>query len=70
MPPPNLNKGLKLGRALRTAAMYPVRVKKFPGRNNNSNSPKVGEEAYVILRVQIIGCNDLLAKDKNGYSDP
>ena len=67
---PKPKRGLKLGRALKTAAMYPIRVKRSPGKgNSNSNSPKPGEEPFVVLRVQIIGCNDLLAKDKSGTSD-
>jgi phosphatidylserine decarboxylase len=32
--------------------------------------PIPGEVPITLLRVQIIGCKDLLAKDRNGSSDP
>ncbi|EDR01686.1 uncharacterized protein LACBIDRAFT_310706 [Laccaria bicolor S238N-H82] len=38
------------------------------GRNNFSPAP--GELPIVICKIQIIGCTQLLAKDRNGASDP
>jgi phosphatidylserine decarboxylase len=61
-------KALKLPRALKTAAKLPVLVGK--GQNRSAQAPKPGEEPIVMLRVQILGCIDVLAKDKGGTSDP
>ncbi|KAF8339845.1 phosphatidylserine decarboxylase-domain-containing protein [Cantharellus anzutake] len=33
-------------------------------------SPLPGEEPLVTLRVQIVGCHDLIARDRSGTSDP
>ncbi|THV04718.1 hypothetical protein K435DRAFT_774272 [Dendrothele bispora CBS 962.96] len=32
--------------------------------------PIEGEQPIVMLRVQVVGCKELLAKDKSGFSDP
>lgn len=58
---PKLRRALKLpfhGRAGTTAV----------GRN--TFAPRPGEQPIVFLRVQVIGCNEVLAKDRNGFSDP
>lgn len=60
-------KALRIGRAaLKTAVRLPAKVSGGSGKF----SPLVGESPIVFLRVQVISCNDLLAKDKNGVSDP
>ncbi|TFY74327.1 hypothetical protein EWM64_g9683, partial [Hericium alpestre] len=64
-------KGLKLGRnALRSAARLPARVSAGRGSGRNTFTPIPGESPLVLLRVQILGCCDLLAKDRGGSSDP
>ncbi|KAL5525526.1 hypothetical protein ACEPAG_6862 [Sanghuangporus baumii] len=62
----------KIKKALKSAASLPkrVRVSAIRGNGRNTLNPIPGELPIVLLRVQILGCSDLLAKDKSGTSDP
>lgn len=63
-------KALKIGRALKTAALLPTRISGVGKVGRNAFSPLPGETPIVVLRIRVIGCENLLAKDKNGFSDP
>ncbi|KAJ2973380.1 hypothetical protein NUW54_g12074 [Trametes sanguinea] len=66
MAPAPKKKALKIGRALKR---LPARA--IGGRGNgNAFAPLPGEQPIVILRVQVLSCTNLLAKDRNGSSDP
>ncbi|KAH0584865.1 hypothetical protein H2248_008143 [Termitomyces sp. 'cryptogamus'] len=51
---------LQLKRALRSAARFPSRI----ARHSPSELP------LVLLRVQVLSCTALAARDRNGFSDP
>ncbi|KAF6765662.1 phosphatidylserine decarboxylase-domain-containing protein [Ephemerocybe angulata] len=74
MPPTDGAKkgGLKITKALKSAARLPKRVVgvKNNGRGNNNFAPQPNEQPLVVLRLQILGCMQLLAKDRGGTSDP
>lgn len=68
---PAPKKALKIGgRALRTVTRLPARVSGGRGSGRNTFSPIPGETPIVLFRLQVLGCKSLLAKDKNGFSDP
>ncbi|KZT23286.1 hypothetical protein NEOLEDRAFT_1180161 [Neolentinus lepideus HHB14362 ss-1] len=64
---PAPKKALKLRKALKSAARLPTRV---TGGRMNAFAPIPGELPTVSLRVQVLGCKDLLGKDRAGSSDP
>jgi phosphatidylserine decarboxylase len=68
---PAPKRALKIGgRALRTVSRLPARVSGGRGSGRNTFSPIPGELPVVLFRLQVIGCKDLLAMDRNGTSDP
>lgn len=58
---------LKFKRALKSAARFPARVS---GGRFHAFTPLPNELPLVTLRLQVISCTSLLAKDKSGTSDP
>lgn len=67
MAPAPKKKAIKIGRALKR---LPARVGVSGGRGGGAFAPLPGEQPIVMLRVQVLSCTNLLAKDKNGNSDP
>lgn len=60
-------------RVLKQVAKAPLKLRAVNPRatvRTPKTQPRPGEEPYVVLRVQILGCKDLVARDKNGTSDP
>jgi phosphatidylserine decarboxylase len=55
-------------KALKTK--LPLKVSSSSSKRNNDFAPNPGELPLVTLRVQILGASNLLAKDRNGFSDP
>ena len=49
-------------------------IRSLVGRNQSikteSLKPSLDEKPFASLRVQIINANDLVSKDRNGFSDP
>ncbi|EJD45982.1 hypothetical protein AURDEDRAFT_113883 [Auricularia subglabra TFB-10046 SS5] len=63
-------KKAKIGRALKSAATSPLRLRNGRGARRAQLQPIQGEQPVVLLRVRVLACKDILAKDKSGTSDP
>lgn len=63
-------KAQKLGRALKTAAKFPVRVSSGHGSGRAHLSPSPGECPVVVLRVQVVACRDLAMRGRGVMCDP
>jgi len=70
--PSGTTKGTKIKRALKSAARLPriPAIKAGRGSGRSDFSPRQGEPPVVIFRLQVLGCMNLLAKDRGGTSDP
>jgi phosphatidylserine decarboxylase len=58
---------------LKSAALLPARVTSIGagrGTGRNNLKPRPGEPPVVILRLQVLGCLNLLVKDRGGTSNP
>ncbi|KAJ3490898.1 hypothetical protein NLJ89_g11391 [Agrocybe chaxingu] len=67
---PPATKGKKIKQVFKSAARLPRALKAGRGNGRNDFSPRPGEPPVVILKVQVVGCLNLLAKDRGGTSDP
>lgn len=63
-------KAQKLGRALKTAAKFPVRVSGGRGSGRAHLSPSPGECPVAVLRVQVMACRDLAMRGRGVMCDP
>ncbi|KAF4622347.1 hypothetical protein D9613_009567 [Agrocybe pediades] len=70
--PQPTTKKTKIKRALKSAARLPrvSYIKAGRGSGRNDFTPRPGEPPVVIFRLQVLGCMNLLAKDRGGTSDP
>jgi hypothetical protein len=55
-------------KALKTK--LPLKVSSPSFKQSNAFAPNPGELPLVTLRIQVLGASNLLAKDRNGFSDP
>ena len=67
---PPATKSKKIKQVLKSAALLPVRVTSGRGTGRNNLKPRPGEPPVVIIRIQVLGCLNLLAKDRGGTRDP
>ncbi|KZV90616.1 hypothetical protein EXIGLDRAFT_710770 [Exidia glandulosa HHB12029] len=70
MAPTSTSKKAKIGRVLKSAATSGLRLKHGRGAQRAQLQPLQNELPVVVLRVRVLGCKDILAKDKGGTSDP
>ncbi|KAF8957740.1 phosphatidylserine decarboxylase-domain-containing protein [Flammula alnicola] len=69
---PPTTKGTKIKRVLKSAARLPrvPYVKAGRGSGRNNFTPRPGEPPVVVLKLRVLGCTNVLAKDRAGTSDP
>lgn len=79
-PLPSSPRPLSMSKMLKTIRKVTPNPARIPLRRSSTMASTIsdagaatapaGEEPELVLRVQVVGCNDLIAKDKNGKSDP
>jgi len=60
-------------RVLKQVAKAPLQLRSVNPRSafkTPRTQPQAGEEPIVTLRVQVLSCRDLVARDRGGTSDP
>jgi phosphatidylserine decarboxylase len=72
VPPPSARKGLRHGRIrhLRSKGVVPSSPAQLAAAARGPRKPLDGEEPAAWLRVRVVKADDLVAKDRNGTSDP
>jgi phosphatidylserine decarboxylase len=73
VPPPTARRGLRTKtriRHLRSREAVPANPAQLAAASRGPRKPLDGEEAAAVLRVRVVKAENLVAKDRNGTSDP
>jgi len=73
VPPPTARRGLRTKtriRHLRSRDAVPANPAQLAAASRGPRKPLDGEEPAAVLRVRIVKAENLVAKDRNGTSDP
>ena len=73
VPPPTARRGLRTKtriRHLRSRAAVPASPAQLAAASRGPRKPLEGEEPAAVLRVRVVKAENLVAKDRNGTSDP
>lgn len=73
MPPPTARRGLRTKtriRHLRSREAVPANPAQLAAASSGPRKPLEGEEPAAVLRVRVVRAENLVAKDRNGTSDP
>jgi phosphatidylserine decarboxylase len=73
VPPPTARRGLRTKtriRHLRSRDAVPANPAQLAAASRGPRKPLDGEEPAAVLRVRVVKAENLVAKDRNGTSDP
>jgi len=73
VPPPTARRGLRTKtriRHLRSRDAVPANPTQLAAASSGPRKPLDGEEPAAVLRVRVVRAENLVAKDRNGTSDP
>jgi phosphatidylserine decarboxylase len=73
VPPPTARRGLRTKtriRHLRSRDTVPANPTQLAAASSGPRKPLDGEEPAAVLRVRVVRAENLVAKDRNGTSDP